>query len=64
MREYLDTTNVPLLTAEEIESIEDAGAQRHQQFFVCLISWGIIIVLMKMLYSGTDIVKVQLTFLG
>lgn len=33
MREYLDTANVPQLTAEEIESIENAGAQRHQKFF-------------------------------
>ncbi|KAG1743755.1 NADP-dependent oxidoreductase domain-containing protein [Suillus paluster] len=37
MREYLDTANVPELTAEEIESIESAGAQRHQKFFVCPI---------------------------
>ncbi|KAG2121861.1 NADP-dependent oxidoreductase domain-containing protein [Suillus clintonianus] len=33
MREYLDTANVPELTAEEIELIENAGAQRHHKFF-------------------------------
>ncbi|KAG1735552.1 NADP-dependent oxidoreductase domain-containing protein [Suillus lakei] len=33
MREYLDTANVPELTADEIESIENAGAQHHQKFF-------------------------------
>ncbi|KAG1751713.1 NADP-dependent oxidoreductase domain-containing protein [Suillus lakei] len=34
MREYLDTVNVPELTVEEIESIENAGAQHYQKFFV------------------------------
>jgi hypothetical protein len=37
MKEYLDTANVPELTAEEIELIESTGAQRHQKFFVCSI---------------------------
>jgi len=37
MKEYLDTANVPELTAEEVELIESAGAQRHQKFFVCPI---------------------------
>lgn len=32
MREYLDTANVPELTAEEIESIENAGAQHYYKF--------------------------------
>ncbi|KAG2112580.1 NADP-dependent oxidoreductase domain-containing protein [Suillus discolor] len=34
MREYLDTANVPELTAEEIESIENAGAQHYYKFLV------------------------------
>ncbi|OAX43741.1 Aldo/keto reductase [Rhizopogon vinicolor AM-OR11-026] len=33
MKEYLDTANVPELTAEEMGLIESAGAQRHQKFF-------------------------------
>jgi hypothetical protein len=33
MKDYLDTVNVPELTAEEIMLIESAGAQRHQKFF-------------------------------
>jgi hypothetical protein len=32
MREYLDTAKVPELTAEEIESIENAGAQHYYKF--------------------------------
>lgn len=34
MREYLDTAMVPDLTAEEIESIENAGAQLYYKFLV------------------------------
>ncbi|KIK44137.1 hypothetical protein CY34DRAFT_803055 [Suillus luteus UH-Slu-Lm8-n1] len=34
MREYLDTPKVPELTAEEIQSIENAGAQRYHKFLV------------------------------
>jgi hypothetical protein len=34
MREYLDTSKVPELTAEEIQSIENAGAQRYHKFLV------------------------------
>jgi len=33
MKEYLDTVNVPELTAEEMGSLEKAGSQRHQKFF-------------------------------
>lgn len=33
MKDYLDTANVPELTAEEMNSIESAGAQRHEKFF-------------------------------
>lgn len=33
MREYVDTCNVPELTAEEMGLIESAGAERHQSFF-------------------------------
>lgn len=33
MKDYLDTVNVPELTAEEIKLIESTGAQRHQKFF-------------------------------
>lgn len=33
VREYIDTCDVPELTAEEMGSIESAGAERHQSFF-------------------------------
>ncbi|KAH7889387.1 NADP-dependent oxidoreductase domain-containing protein [Phlebopus sp. FC_14] len=33
IREYLDTENVPDLTAEEIELIETTGAKLHKRFF-------------------------------
>lgn len=33
MKEYVDTCNVPELTAEEMRLIESAGAERHQSFF-------------------------------
>ncbi|KAG1873341.1 NADP-dependent oxidoreductase domain-containing protein [Suillus tomentosus] len=34
IKDYLDTANVPELTAEEIESIENAGAQHYYKFLV------------------------------
>ncbi|KAH7929704.1 Aldo/keto reductase [Leucogyrophana mollusca] len=33
IREYLDTANVPELTAEEISLIETAGSQQHKRYF-------------------------------
>ncbi|KIK98728.1 hypothetical protein PAXRUDRAFT_133664 [Paxillus rubicundulus Ve08.2h10] len=35
IREYLDTENVPDLTAEEIDLIDATGAKLHKRFFVC-----------------------------
>ena len=35
IREYLDTEDVPELTAEEIELVETTGAKLHKSFFVC-----------------------------
>jgi diketogulonate reductase-like aldo/keto reductase len=32
IREYVDTGNIPELTAEEVGLIESAGAERHQSF--------------------------------
>ncbi|KAG0692580.1 NADP-dependent oxidoreductase domain-containing protein [Suillus ampliporus] len=39
IREYLDTSDVPDLTADEMLMIESAGAERHQSFFRTSIAW-------------------------
>jgi hypothetical protein len=33
IREYVDTGNIPELTAEEVGLIENAGTERNQSFF-------------------------------
>ncbi|KAH7920199.1 Aldo/keto reductase [Leucogyrophana mollusca] len=34
IREYVDTSNVPELTSEEVDLIEETGSQVHKKFFV------------------------------
>jgi hypothetical protein len=38
MKEYLDTVNVPPLTDEEIQVIEENGSKFHERFFVSVPS--------------------------
>jgi hypothetical protein len=34
IKEYLDTINIPSLTADEIQSIEENGSKFHKRIFV------------------------------
>jgi len=38
IKEYLDTVNVPPLTAEEIQVIDETGSKFHKRIFVGF--WG------------------------
>ena len=37
LKEYLDTVNVPPLTAEEIQVIDENGSKYHKRIFVSVL---------------------------